>query len=338
MSGECGSLIWYIVKRLLQFIPVVLLVLILVFTISKLAPGDPVTTILGFANTPEKHAQMTADLGLDRPFLVQLWDYIRNIIFHFDFGRSYQTNIPVTMELASRFPITLRLGMSSVLIVIIIGIPLGVLSAVRQYSVLDISLTSTALIFAAIPGFVLALILLMIFAAHLGWLPVTGGGPGIKGWILPIASSSMYGSAILTRMTRTTMLEVIRQDYIRTAKSKGLRDNAIIRKHALKNSLIPVITIVGGHMAFIIAGSIIVETIFAIPGVGMYLVSGIQNRDYPIINGVVILVSVSICAINLLVDISYAFIDPRIKSKYTSVRKKRKNTAFAVKGKTGLEV
>jgi peptide/nickel transport system permease protein len=226
-------------------------------------------------------------------------------------------------------PITLRLGLSSVIISVIIGIPLGIFSAIRQYSAMDISLTAIALVFAAVPGFVLALVLLMIFAGQLHWLPIIGGGAGIKGWILPVASSSMFGIAILIRMTRTTMLEVVRQDYIRTARAKGLDEASIIIKHALKNSLIPVVTAVGGQVAYIIAGSVIVETIFSMPGVGMYLISGIQSRDYPVINGIVIILALFICLINLLVDIIYAFIDPRIKAQYTSRSKPRKTPGKA---------
>ena len=327
------SLIRYIGKRLLWIIPVAFCVLVLVFTISKLAPGDPVTTILGLSYSPERYAEKAAELGLDKSFLEQLWDYVKNLVMHLDLGKSYKTHIPVVEELANRMPITLKLGLSSVVIAVIVGIPLGIFSAIRQYSALDISLTSTALIFAAIPGFVLALVLLMVFAGQLRWLPIKGGGDSLKGWILPVLSNSMFGIAIIIRMTRTTMLEVIRQDYIRTARSKGLSEIDIIRRHALKNSLIPVVTAVGGQIAFIIAGSIIVETIFSMPGVGMYLISGIQSRDYPVINGIVIILALFICLINLLVDIVYAFIDPRIKAQYTSIGKKRKSEHAAGEGK-----
>ena len=327
-------MIRYVAKRLLWFIPVAFCVLLLVFTISKLAPGDPVTTILGLSYTPEKYAEKAAELGLDKSFFGQLWDYIWNLVTRLDLGKSYQTHIPVVEELANRMPVTLTLGLSSVAIAVIVGIPLGILSAIRQYGLLDTSLTAIALVFAAVPGFVLALVLLMVFAGQLQWLPIMGGGADLKGWILPVASNSMFGIAIIIRMTRTTMLEVIRQDYIRTAKSKGLSEVAIIRKHALKNSMIPVVTAVGGQIAYILAGSIIVETIFSMPGVGMYLISGIQSRDYPVINGIVILMALLICLINLLVDIVYAFIDPRIKAQYVSFSKKRKS-AKAIAGKVG---
>jgi len=310
-------------------IPVAFCVLVLVFTISKLAPGDPVITILGISYTPERYAEKAAELGLDKSYPAQLWDYVKSLVTRLDLGKSYKTHIPVSEELANRMPITLRLGLSSVIISVIIGIPLGIFSAIRQYSVMDISLTAVALVFAAVPGFVLALVLLMIFAGQLHWLPIIGGGAGIKGWILPVASSSMFGIAILIRMTRTTMLEVVRQDYIRTARAKGLDEASIIIKHALKNSLIPVVTAVGGQVAYIIAGSVIVETIFSMPGVGMYLISGIQSRDYPVINGIVIILALFICLINLLVDIIYAFIDPRIKAQYTSRSKPRKTPGKA---------
>ena len=322
----------YISKRLLLVIPVAFCVLVLVFTISKLSPGDPVITILGLSYSPERYEEKSVELGLDKSFIRQLLDYVRNLVTRFDLGKSYQTNIPVAEELANRMPITIRLGLSSVAISIIIGIPLGIFSAIKQYSTLDISFTSAALIFAAIPGFVLALVLLMIFAGQLRWLPVIGGGARIRGWILPVTSNSMFGIAIMIRMTRTAMLEVVRQDYIRTARSKGLGEVTVICKHALINALIPVVTAVGGQIAFILAGSVIVETIFSMPGLGMYLVSGIQSRDYPVINGIVIVLAFFICLINLLVDIVYAFIDPRIKAQYTSLVKKRRIAQNAIEG------
>ena len=241
----------------------------------------------------------------------------------FSFGKSFNSNIPVVQEFVTRFPVTVKIGLSGVALMVIIGLPLGILSAIKQYSILDYSLTTLALVLAAIPGFVLSLLSLVYFGVKLKWFPVSGID-SLKSWILPIVTNALPGVAVIMRMTRTTMLEVIRQDYIRTARSKGLKEGVILRKHALKNCLIPLVTVVGGTVAMVMAGSIIVENIFNIRGMGMYLYTGILARDYPIINGCVLLMAFIVCVMNLLVDITYSFIDPRIRSQYTSRKKKRK--------------
>ena len=310
-------LIKYIIKRLIVTIPVMLGVLIIVFTISYLTPGDPVTTILGSAWTPEKYAEKSKELGLDKGYLGQLGSYIWNLVTKFSMGKSYATNIPVMQELASRIPVTFKIAFLCVCMMVLIGIPLGILSATRQYSALDMSLTSLALILAAVPAFVLALLCLILFGVKLKWFPISGVSTW-KSWVLPVATDALGGVAVVMRMTRTTMLEVVRQDYIRTARSKGLKENAIIRRHALKNCMIPVVTVVGSWLAVLMCGALIIETIFSIPGVGMYLMGGISARDYPIINGAVVFISFIMCAMNLIVDILYALIDPRIKTQYIS--------------------
>jgi peptide/nickel transport system permease protein len=304
-------------------IPVILGVLVIVFTISYFTPGDPAASMLGNDYSPEKYEALRIKLGLDKPFFVQLFNYIWNLITKFDLGKAYSTGNSVASEMLARFPVTFKLVIFSVFVTMVLGVPLGMLSATKQYSIADYSVTSLALIVAAIPNYVLALFALLAFSVKLQWLPLSGVATW-DAWILPVAANSLGFVAVIARMTRTSMLEVIRQDYIRTARSKGLKESVVIRRHALPNALIPIVTVIGFQLSYILAGSIIVETIFSIPGMGMYIMGGITGRDYPIINGTVLVLSVCICMMNLLVDIAYAFIDPRIKAQYASVRKKTK--------------
>jgi len=311
----------YIIKRVIWIIPVMLSVLIIVFSISYFAPGDPVSTMLGSSYTEELYAKKAAEYGLDRPYIVQLGSYIWNIVTKLDLGKSLYTNIPVAKELSNRLPITFKLSILGICLMVILGLPTGMVSALKQYSAIDATLTSLSLILAAIPSFVLALLCAMLFGVMLKWLPVTGLDT-VKSHILPVCCPALSGVAVYMRITRTTMLEVIRQDYIRTARAKGLKESVIIRKHALMNCMIPLSTVIGGMIATVFSGSIIAETIFSIPGMGMYMLSGISTRDYPIINGTVIVLSAFVCVVTLAVDILYAFIDPRIKANYTSSKKK----------------
>ena len=322
----------YILKRILWIIPVMLGVLIIVFTITYLTPGDPLTTILGMSYTEELHAEMAAELGFDKPYIVQLGRYIWNITTKLDLGNSYITNVPVTMELATRLPVSFKLSLLGICLMLVLGLPTGIISALRQYSVIDMTLTSFSLILAAIPGYVLALLCAVFFGVMLRWLPVVGLDTW-KSYILPVACPALAGVALFMRMTRTTMLEVIRQDYIRTARAKGLKESVIVQRHALKNCMIPLTTVIGGMVATVFSGSIIVETIFAIPGMGMYMLSGLSTRDYPIVNGIVIVISALICVVNIIVDILYAFIDPRIKAQYASKKKKKVRHSLSIPDK-----
>jgi peptide/nickel transport system permease protein len=301
-------------------------VLFIVFTISYFTPGDPVKTMLGSNYTPETYAAKAAELGLDKPYFIQLGNYIVKLVAHLDMGLSYTSKLPVFNEIIQRFPVTFQLGILSVLVTTLLGIPIGLISVKKQYSVLDYTVTTFSLVLAAIPNFCFALLAMIVFALNLRWLPASGV-ESWSAWVLPVLSNSLGGVAITVRMTRTSMLEVIRQDYIRTARAKGLSERVITRKHALKNALIPVVTIIGLQMSFIMAGSVIIESIFSIPGMGSYLMKGISARDYPVINGCVVVLSFFVCVMNLLVDIVYAFIDPRIKAQYVSVRLKKKKVA-----------
>ncbi len=316
----------YIIKRILWAIPVLLGVLIIVYTITYLTPGDPVMTLLGNAYTPENYAEKAAELGLDKSYLEQIGNYIWNIVTKFDFGKSYMNNVPVISELSHRFITTFKIASLSIIVTVIIGIPCGIIAATKQYSALDYGFTSFALICSSIPSFVIAPVLLVVFGVKLRWLPMSG----LNGWtsyILPVFVNALGGIALLTRMTRTSMLETIRQDYIRTARAKGLKNSAVIRKHAMKNAMIPVITVTGSWLAMLMGGALIVETVFSIPGLGTYLYNGISNRDYPIVNGSVILTAFIVCMMSIIVDILYALVDPRIKAQFAGGKKRKKKPA-----------
>ena len=314
----------YTLKRILWMIPVMLGVITVVFTITYFSPGDPVMIILGTTNySPENYAAKAAQLGLDKGYWEQLGTYIWNLVTKFDLGISYLTSIPIADELANRIPITIRLSLMSISLMMLIGLPCGMISALKQYSVVDIVLTSLSLIMAAMPNYVLALLSALVFGVFLRLLPFTGLATW-QHWILPVFCSAGGGIAVYTRMTRTTMLDVIRQDYIRTARAKGLKESVVVRRHALINCMIPLTTVIGTFIATIFSGSIIIETIFNIPGMGLYLLSGITGRDYAIINGTIFVISLLVCIVNLLVDIAYTFIDPRVKAQFTSTKSKEK--------------
>lgn len=329
-------MIKYFIKRLLWTIPVMLGVLVVVFTITYFTPGDPVMTILGTGYTPERYAAMAHEFGLDKGYFGQIGSYIWNLISQGSFGKSFASNIPIAQEIAIRFPVTLKLALLSTFFVVVVGLPLGILSATKQYSAFDTSLTAVALILCAVPSFILALLSLILFGVKLRWLPISGLDTW-KSWILPVATNALGGIAVLMRMTRTTMLEVIRQDYIRTARAKGLKESVVVRRHALQNCLIPVLTVIGSNLTMQLAGAIIIETIFNINGMGMYLMQGILARDYPVINGTVILIAFIVCVMNLAVDLLYALVDPRIKAQYTSGKRKAKAIRKLRNAKTEVE-
>jgi len=313
----------YILRNVLMIFPTVLGVVFIVFLINQFTPGDPVILMLGADYTQEQYDATAAELGVDQPFFTQFFNYIKGIVTKFDFGKSYSTKRPVMDEIAGRFGTSLKLGLLSCLASVVIGIPLGVISATKQYSVLDYSLTLSALFFSAVPNFWLSMMLILLFALNLGWLPASGL-MSWKAYIIPVLASCAGGMAAITRQTRSSMLEVIRQDYIRTARSKGLSEGKVIMKHALKNALIPVITLVGMQLGMIMGGSAVIEAIHNIPGMGTLLLTAITKKDYPTIQTIVLILSVVVCAMNVLVDIVYALIDPRIKAQYQRKSAKKK--------------
>ena len=271
----------YVVKRILYMIPVLLGVAFLVFTILSLTPGDPGSIILGITAKPEDIAALNAEFGYDKPFLIRFINYIGNIILHFDLGTSYQSRGPVMDDIMARFPNTLMLAVLSMAVSSVIGISLGILSAVRQYSVMDHVCVVVALVFASIPGFWFGLMLLLLFALKLGWLP-SFGASSLKHFILPTLTVSLTSAAGLLRLTRSAMLETVRQEYIRTAKAKGASEKRIIWKHALRNALLPVVTTLGGGFGASLGGAIIAETVFPALMVFCGLESSIGSTGIPL--------------------------------------------------------
>ena len=305
----------YVAKRLLLLIPIVIAVSFIVFFILDLAPGDPAKLLLGPLAPREAIEQLHKELGLDDPMLVRLGRYLWNAL-RGDFGNSYRTSTPVFKEVLPRFPATLTLAFWSVVVSVLFGIPLGILSAVRQYSKLDTISTVSAMFISSIPDFWLGLMLLIIFALRLGWFP-TNGVEVASGYVLPTLALALPSSAQFLRFTRTTMLETIRQDYIRTARAKGAAESTIIWKHALRNALLPILTLVGSQFGYLLGGSVVVETVFAIPGLGNLTITAIKAKDMPVVMAAILFLAVLFALIMLAVDLAYAFIDPRIRSRYT---------------------
>lgn len=320
----------YILKRILLMIPVLIGVSILVFSMIYIAPGDPARIILGDTASDEAVFQLREEMGLNDPFYVQYINYIKNIVLKGDLGTSYVTGRSVTTEIMDRWPTTLLLALLSVCIATIIGIPVGIISATKQYSIIDNLAMILALVGVSMPNFWQGLILILVFSVRLGWLPPSGFyGPLY--WILPAITIGTSTAATVTRMTRSSMLEVIRQDYIRTARSKGQKEIIVIINHALKNALIPIITVIGLQFGKGIGGAILTESIFSVPGLGKLMVDSIKARNYPVVQGGVLLIAAAFSLINLLVDILYSFADPRIKSQYQLNKKHKKHTLDYVK-------
>lgn len=296
-------------------IPVLFGVAFLVFSILALTPGDPGSIILGITAKQEDIAALNAQFGYDKPFLLRFFNYIGNIIFHFDLGTSYQSRQPVINDIIARFPNTLLLAVMSMAVSALIGVTLGIISAVRQYSALDHVLVVVALVFASVPGFWMGLMLLLLFSLRLGWLP-SFGAASLKHFILPTITVSLTSAAGLLRLTRASMLETVRQEYIRTAKAKGASEKVVIWRHAIRNALIPVITTMGTSFGASLGGAIIAETVFAMPGMGTLLTGAIRQKDVPVVMGSALFLAVLFSVVVLIVDILYAFIDPRIRAKY----------------------
>lgn len=305
----------YTLKRLLLIIPTLLGVLFIVFAIMNFTPGNPGRQILGISAKQEAVDELNHELGYDKPFLTRFVVYIGDLV-QGDLGVSYRTRQSFTDEFAARFPVTLTLGTWAFVFSSILGISLGILSAVRQYSLADTFSTLMAILFASIPGFFLGMVLIYIFALNLGWFP-THGVNEWSGYVLPVLTLTAAGSAQIMRLTRTTMLEAIRQDYMRTAKAKGCSQKRMIWKHALKNAILPVLTVMGTSFGSILGGAVICETVFAIPGLGNYILTAIRNKDIPVVMSSTVILSAFFCLVMVVVDILYAVIDPRIREKVT---------------------
>ncbi|QAS53619.1 nickel ABC transporter permease [Halobacillus litoralis] len=306
-----------IVKRLFQLVLLLFGISFLVFMSMHLAPGDPATIIGGPTATDSDLAAIRAELGLNQPVMLQFFDYIRGVV-QGDLGYSFQNNQSVSEAIVTRFPQTLNLAVASMLVAILIGVPAGIISAIKQNSWFDVSSTTVALAGISIPNFWLGAMLILIFSVELQWLPVGGlSAPfwtieGMKQLILPAITLGTASAAMIARMSRSAMLEVIRADYIRTARAKGVKKNTVVWVHALRNAMIPVITVIGLNFGFLLGGTIITEQVFAINGVGRLMIDAIAARDFPVVQGTVLLVATLFVVVNLLVDIIYAFVDPRI--------------------------
>ncbi|MBQ4512755.1 MAG: ABC transporter permease [Anaerolineaceae bacterium] len=310
----------FVLKRLLQLIPVIIGVTFIVFFIMNLAPGDPAAIILGDQATAEALAMKREELGLNDPLLVRYFNYMKNLL-RGDMGTSYKNNIPVWNQVIDRLPNTAILAVAGIFIALLFGIPIGILSAKKQYSLLDNISMVAALIGVSMPNFWSGLLLVMLFSLTLGWLPSQGMGSGgvipvLRSIILPSLTLGINSMAMVARMTRSSMLEVIRQDYISTAQAKGLNDHVITTQHMLRNALIPIITAVGLQFGHLLGGAMLAETVFSWPGLGRLMVDSIKSRDIPMVLGCVVFMATMFSIVNLIVDIVYAFVDPRIKSMY----------------------
>lgn len=311
----------YVLKRLLSIIPVIICVIIFIFILMYFVPGDPVSILMSDLNsTPEQEEAIRKEWGLTDPFHVQLWNYLKGVI-RLDFGRSYTTQTEVFPALMMRFPNTLKLAALSLVIVTIIGVPLGVWCALRAGKTLDRVIMIVTLAFNSMPSFWLVLILIIFLSVKLNWLPSFGTGTW-KHWVIPALGSSLAALAGTCRQTRASMLEVVRSDFITTAKAKGVPERRVTYGHALPNALIPVVTVLGTRFGAMLGGMTVIESVSSVPGIGLYLVQAINVRDYPCVRGAIIYIAVTFSLIMLVVDVLYAFIDPRIRAQY--IRRKKK--------------
>ena len=309
----------YILKRLFAFIPTVFIVVTIIFFLTRIIPGDPAWVLIGHQlATEEKAAEVRKELGLDKPVLTQYGTWLSNIIKG-DFGTSIFYKRPVFEIISEKFPVTLSLASLSLLVTILIGIPLGILSAARHNTRTDYFCTAFSVIGISLPSFWLGFLFIILFSVILGWFPTSGYRslsfgflPWIRHLFLPVITLSLAEMALLTRMTRSSMLEVLGQEYITTAWAKGLNERMVVFKHAFKNALITIVTVVGLIFALSLGGSVLIENVFAIPGLGRLIVTAAIRRDYPIVEAGMIYFTVIALFVNLLVDISYTFINPKV--------------------------
>jgi peptide/nickel transport system permease protein len=309
----------YIVQRLVSAIPVLFFVSLISFSLMQLVPGDPAVLVAGLSATPAEVEQVRVQLGLDQPFHIQLLHWYGNLL-QGDLGTSFLLGRDVLEVTIERLPVSISIALYALVLTLVFGIASGVLAALRQNTWVDQAVMTFALIGVSLPNFWLGLMLIVLFAVHLGWLP-SGGYVDFRvdffGWLaattLPAVSLAMLQMGLLARITRSTMLEVLRQDYIRTARAKGLPERVVVGKHALKNVMIPVVTVIGIVFSLLLSGSVVIETIFSIPGIGSLLGSAILRRDYPVIQGGLLFVASMLLLLNIIVDVLYAYFDPRVR-------------------------
>jgi peptide/nickel transport system permease protein len=309
----------YLFGRVFHVILVLFGISVVVFVMLKLTPGDPAATMLGVQATPQELARVRQAMGLDRPWAVQYGIWLRNLL-RGDLGVSYISRKPVAELIATRFPVTLELTLLAMLLAAAIGIPAGIVSAARRYTGLDYSITSFALFGVSMPSFWFGILLILLFSLYLRWLPSSGYAAldrgvadHLKHFLLPALSLGLFLSGSLARFTRSSMVETLAREFIRTGRAKGLSERVVIYRHALKNALIPTVTVLGLQFGFLMGGAVIIEQVFAFPGVGWLALIAISQRDYPVVMGVVLVVAAVFALSNLLVDIAYTWLDPRIR-------------------------
>lgn len=306
----------YIIKRLLLLIPVLLGVVLIVFFIMYINPNDITELMLGARYTPEASAILKAKLGIDQPFFVQFFNYIKTLL-HGSFGNSYFSNEVISEQIAIRLPYTVKLALGGILFVIVLSIPIGIYAAIKPNSFFSAGATIFALAGLATPSFWLGMMMILLFSVKLGWLPAAGMDTW-KGLILPMISVGCSSMAGAMRTMRASMQESVLQDYVRTARSKGLKERDVIWGHCVPNALLPTVTVIGMELGYMFGGSVLVESVFSIPGIGRYMVQGLQRYDTPIVLACIIILGASVGISALLIDIVYALIDPRIRAKYAS--------------------
>jgi len=302
----------WILRRILAVVPVLLGVTLAVFSMLFLVPGDPVKMMLAeFVTNPDQVAQMRAQLHLDEPLVKQYGRFVTGAV-RGDLGTSIRSRRPVTTEIRENLASTAQLAVAAMVVAVALGVPLGLLAALSRNSWLDVASMGAALLGVSMPSFWLGLLLIFVFSLHLAWFPATGGGD-LAHLVLPAVTLGTIAAAIIARLTRSSMLEVLGQDYVRTARAKGLGGFSVVVRHALKNALIPIITIFGLQFGNLLAGAVIVETVFSRPGLGRLIVGGILSKDFPLVQGTVLFVATIYVLINVLVDVAYAYADPRIR-------------------------
>lgn len=314
----------YIAKRILWLIPVIVGVTFLIFTIMFFIPGDPVAIMLGSSATQAEIEQAREMLGLNGSYLHRFWNYASGVFLRFDLGTSFQYGTSVTADMLTRFPRTFTLAVASMLISICVGVPLGVIAATHQNTVSDRASMIIAMFGVSMPSFWLAILLVLLFSMKLGLLPSYGIG-GLKFYILPAIANSFGGIAGFARQTRSSVLECIRADYVTTARAKGVSEKKVLMGHILPNSMIPIITYAGTQFSGLLGGAIVIENVFTIPGIGTYMVEAINYRDYGAVQGSVIFSAITFSVVMLIVDVIYAYVDPRIKAQYENKQRSTKN-------------
>lgn len=303
----------YTIRRLIVAVPVILGVIAVVFILTTIVPGDPARLMCGQRGDPATIERIRHEMGLDQPLWYQFIDFFRKALT-FDLGKSYRNNMPVTQAIIERLPVTAKLALSAMVIAVILGVTFGIISAVKQYSGWDYSCMIAALSGISAPSFWVGLLLVLLFCVRLRWIPGVGLGNGEwYYYILPAVTLGVRPAALIARLTRSSMLEIIRQDYIRTARAKGLSERVVVVKHALRNAMIPVSTIIGIQTASLLSGVVLIENVFALPGIGRLSVEALINRDFPVIRGVILFMALLFVFVNLLVDLTYPLFDPRIK-------------------------